>query len=295
MPKTQMIPFDKIMEPHSPARLSMDEEKLRELVESFRERGQLQAIGVFPNGELFEISYGHRRYKAAQILGWTEIEAKVLPADAKARYADMMDENLCREDITAAEEANKYAEIIEEFDCTEQELFQIVHKPESYVYARLGLLKGHNAVLQAVAERKIVLSVAQQLNRIDNEPHALYLLGQAIDAGATARVVAGWVVDYKRNGPGQIIDLAPFKEAGASAQESLELVKCKLCGKSSYAANIIWVPVHDFELEQILQQIGRAAELPPDTVDWLPIRDGINPTGLKFAGWPTVSPKSLPR
>src|SRR5258708_32962557 len=131
MRKSQTSPLDKILEPHAPARLSMDEEKLRELVESFEARGQLQAIGVFPVGELYEISYGHRRYKAATILKWKEIEAVVYSSDAKGRYADMIAENLCREEITAAEEAAKYAEIIEELDCTEAELLKIVHRPAS--------------------------------------------------------------------------------------------------------------------------------------------------------------------
>ena len=263
MPKSITLSLEKIIEPHAPARLQMDEEKMRELVESMQARGQLQAIGVFPVGELFEISYGHRRYKAATILQWKEIEAIVYPSDAKARYADMMDENLCREEITAAEEAYKYAEIIEELDCTEEELFKIVHKPASYVYSRLDLLKGHKAVLDAVAERKIVLSVAQQLNRVDNEPHARYLLQQAIDSGVSARVAAAWVVDYKRNGPGQAIDLAPLREAGAAAQATPTGTECIICHSPNYPANLIWVPMHDFERDAILRQIAGAGDMPP--------------------------------
>lgn len=267
MPKSVTIALDKIIEPHAPARLQMDEEKMRELVESFEARGQLQAIGVFPVGELYEISYGHRRYKAATQLKWKEIEAIVYPSDAKARYADMMDENLCREEINAAEEASKYAEIIMELDCTEDELFKIVHRPASYVYARLDLLKGHKAVLDAVAARQIVLSVAQQLNRVDNEPHARYLLQQAIDGGATARVVAAWVVDYKRNGPGQTIDLAPLKEAGAAAQAASTGADCFICHSPNYPSNIVWVAIHDFERDAILQQIAGAGDMPTGGTD----------------------------
>lgn len=264
MPKSQTIPFEKIMEPHSPARLTMDEEKLRELVESMQARGQLQAIGVFPNGDLFEISYGHRRYKAAQILGWKELEAIVYPSDAKGRYADMMDENLCREDITAAEEAYKYAEIIEELDCTEDELCKITHKPPSYVYARLDLLKKDAGVLAAVAARQIVLSVAQQLNRVEDSGHCAYLLRMAIENGASARVVAGWVVDYKRNGPGQSVALAPLIEQGKAVQETTGGPVCAFCGKGGYLANQKWVMVHDFELDAIQAQIQGAAQVPPE-------------------------------
>jgi ParB/RepB/Spo0J family partition protein len=264
MTKSVTIPLEKIIEPHAPSRLTMDEEKLRELCESFEARGQLQAIGVFPVGELFEISYGHRRYKAATILGWKELEAIVYPSDAKARYADMMDENLCREEITAAEEAYKYAEIIEELDCTEDELCKITHRPAAYIYARLDLLKKDKGVLEAVANRQIVLSVAQQLNRVDHPGHCAYLLRMAIENGASARVVAGWVVDYKRNGPGQAIDLEPFKEAAHAAIAPGHGPECKFCGSSGYPANIIWIAVHDFELDAIMKQIGAAADVPAE-------------------------------
>lgn len=262
MPPSRTIPFDKLVEPQAPVRFAMDEGKLAELVESIRAKGLLQPIGVFPRGDLFEITYGHRRYKACQILGLKEVECIVFEGEAKARYAAMLDENLCREDITAAEEAIKYQEIVKELDCTEEELFKIVNRPASYVYARIDLLNGHRAVLEAVGDRKINLSIAQQLNRIDDAAHALYLLNQAIEGGATARVVAAWVVDYKRNGPGQIIDLAPIKEQGAQGAAASDAPKCAFCGQSNYPANHKWIMVHDFELEQILAQIHGAAQVP---------------------------------
>lgn len=262
MPKSQMIALDKIMEPHAPARFAMDELKLEELKESFATRGQLQAIGVFPVGDLYEISFGHRRYTVAKMLAWKEIECIVYNSDAKARYADMMDENLCREDITAAEEAVKYQEIIEELNCTEDELLKIVHRPASYVYARLDLLKKNKAVFEAVAARQIVLSVAQQLNRVDHEQHCHYLLHQAIEGGASARVVMGWVVDYKRNGPGATVDLAPLRDAGTAAQAAAGPAACVLCGSNKYPGNMRWEPIHDFCRDGILAQIGKAADLP---------------------------------
>jgi ParB family transcriptional regulator, chromosome partitioning protein len=262
MPKSQTIPFDKIMEPHAPARFAMDEEKLAELVESIRAQGLLQPIGVFQNGELYEITFGHRRYKACQIIGLKEIDCRVFDTPEKARHAAMLDENLCREDITAAEEAEKYAEIILEYDCTEQELMDIVKRPPAYVYARLDLLKKDKGVFAAVAARQIVLSVAQQLNRVKDAGHCAYLLRMAIENGASARVVAGWVVDYLRNGPGATVDLTAFKEAGAQGAVVAEMTKCVLCRSAAYQANLKWVPVHDFELDQLLAQINAAAPVP---------------------------------
>lgn len=261
MPESKSIPFGQIMEPKTPARFAMDEAKLDELVESIRAQGLLQPIGVFWNGEYFEITFGHRRYKACQILGVKEIDCRVFPDESKARHAAMLDENLCREDITAAEEAIKYQEIIGEYDCTEAELFQIVKRPPNYVYARLDLLKGDQGVFNAVGQRQIVLSVAQQLNRIDHPQHCAYLLRMAIENGASARIVAGWVVDYKRNGPGQSVSLAPLVEQSKIAAEGAGGPACFLCKQSRYPGNIVWVPIHDFERDQLVAQIEGAAAI----------------------------------
>lgn len=281
MPQTRDIPFNQLIEPQSPVRFAMDEAKLAELVESVRKQGVLQNIGVVvaaapvvgagenggaggdsatgPPAPMYEIVFGHRRYKAAQIVGLKSLECKVFENREIACEAAMLDENLCREDITPAEEAIKYAEMIERYDCTEDALVEKAHRPLSYIYARLDLLKGNKDVFDAVGQRQINLSVAQQLNRIDDEQHCRYLLNMVIEGGASARTVSKWVTDYKANGPGQVVDLAAI-----SAQKKAEAYptggpECCLCRSNKYPANIKWVAIHDFELDALQTKIAEAA------------------------------------
>jgi ParB/RepB/Spo0J family partition protein len=281
MPQTRDIPFDQLIEPQSPVRFAMDEAKLAELVESVRKQGILQNLGVTVaaapgagagdsvTGDgtqragnpapMYEIVFGHRRYKAAQIVGLKEVPCRVFESREIACEAAMLDENLCREDITPAEEAIKYAEMIERYDCTEDALVEKAHRPLSYIYARLDLLKGNKAVFDAIGQRQINLSVAQQLNRIDDEQHCRYLLNMVIEGGASARTVSKWVTEYKANGPGQVVDLA-----AVSAQRTAEAYptggpECCLCRSNKYPANIKWVAIHDFELDALQQKIAEAA------------------------------------
>lgn len=284
MAEHKMLRFEELQEPEMPVRFSMGDEAMQELVSSIRMHGVLQNLVVVPRamqadgvrttvGEidpaltgtaprLYEIVAGHRRYKAAQIIGLKELPCLIFEDADLAKHAAMLDENLCREDITAAEEANLYAEIIEKYDCTEEKLLEIVHRPASYVYARLSLLKGNPAVLQAVADRQVTLSVAQQLNRVDHPDHCTYLLRLAIDGGATARTVMKWVQDYKANGPSPTVNLAPMSEAAERAAYPSEGQLCFFCGSRNYQANIVWVPIHDFERDALIQKVRESGALP---------------------------------
>src|SRR6266478_3223495 len=137
MPEYIVIPFVQLLEPKQPVRFAMDDAKLAELCDSVKAHGILQNLGVVlvsapgngasegkggrravdarPPAPLYEIVFGHRRYKAAQIVGLKELPCAVFASKDIAQEAAMLDENLCREDITAAEEAIKYTEIIEKY------------------------------------------------------------------------------------------------------------------------------------------------------------------------------------
>src|SRR5215831_13385677 len=68
------------------------------LAANMEELGLLQPIGVRPDGTLI---WGERRLRAAKLLGWTDIEAKIVNIDSVVRgeYA----ENSYRKDFTLSE------------------------------------------------------------------------------------------------------------------------------------------------------------------------------------------------
>jgi ParB family transcriptional regulator, chromosome partitioning protein len=284
MPEMKYIALEQLIEPPNPMRLAMDDEKMQELIDDIKEQGILQNLVVVLSGDggstvrpisgektagitpdsapIYEIVAGHRRYKAACAAGLKDAPCLIFTDKTLAKHAAMSAENTLREDVSPAEEAYWYAELIEKYDFTEDQLSKTVHKPLNYIYARLNLLKGNPAVLEAVKERQIVLSVAQQLNRVDNDQHCRYLTHLAVEGGATARMVMEWVTEYKKNGPSPVVDITAFKEAGKQGAAEHGPAKCFLCKSNSYPSNIVWVPIHDFERDQILRQIESLGTVP---------------------------------
>src|SRR4051794_32713143 len=83
-PAIQQIPLEKIVPSPYQTRKNFDAEKLKELAATLKEHGLMNAICVRPAGlpagqagETFELIAGERRVRAAQLLGWTTIDAKV--------------------------------------------------------------------------------------------------------------------------------------------------------------------------------------------------------------------------
>ncbi len=78
---------------------------LAELMESIKQHGLLEPIGVWQTGGQYVLSYGHRRLTACKKLGWTKIPALV--SDEKIDEAEFLVrnsvENLQRKDISPTE------------------------------------------------------------------------------------------------------------------------------------------------------------------------------------------------
>ena len=98
------------------ARIRKQAVKLDELAADIRLNGLINPITVMPSGEGFQLLAGLRRLKAAQALGWTEIEANcVEPKDAEAALHIEHSENVQREPFTFSEKMD-YARLIEQIE-----------------------------------------------------------------------------------------------------------------------------------------------------------------------------------
>ena len=102
-----------IIYPHPEAR-SLDPTKVAALADSIREVGLLNPIIVrsakkYRNGvkaDAWEIIAGHHRYEAcAKVLRWEEIPCQIRDSDDLLAELVMIDENLCRANLTPAQEA----------------------------------------------------------------------------------------------------------------------------------------------------------------------------------------------
>ena len=113
---------------------------LLELAASIRQHGLLQPITVRAVQGGYEIVMGERRYRACRMLGFTHIDAFVLPlSDADSELLALI-ENIQREDLHYFEEAEAYARLMRQ-GMTQETLARRLGKSASGIANKLRLLK----------------------------------------------------------------------------------------------------------------------------------------------------------
>lgn len=107
----QSINLSLIKPSPNPVRKTWNEGKMDELAQSIREQGVIVPIKVRPNGEGYEIVYGHRRAEAAKRAGLAEIPAIVEGVDDTDALIQALIENLQREDMNAEDKGRAMEEL----------------------------------------------------------------------------------------------------------------------------------------------------------------------------------------
>lgn len=142
---TAALPISALQAGKYQPRIKMDEAALRELADSIRSQGVLQAILVRPidgaNGSVtHEIIAGERRFRAAKLAGLNEVPVLVREVDDQAAAAMALIENMQREDLNPMEEARGVQRLIEEFKFTHEQAAEAVGRSRSAVSNLLRLL-----------------------------------------------------------------------------------------------------------------------------------------------------------
>ena len=127
--------------PRNPRR-SFDEAELQDLASSIRQHGIVQPVVVRTLSEnRFEIIAGERRWRAAQLAGFTDVPVIVRDVDDRTALEIAIVENVQRSDLNPLEEALGYDQLIAEHGYTQNDLGEIIGKSRSHVANSLRLLK----------------------------------------------------------------------------------------------------------------------------------------------------------
>jgi ParB family chromosome partitioning protein len=135
-----------------PAEVQPRKERLKgveELAKSLQEVGLLQPILVTKEkDDSFKIIAGERRYHAARMINWQEIECKILDKDEKETYKLAVIENLQRENLSPYEEVEAIALLKEKFKYTDSDLASILGKSRNYMNELLSIQALNEAELE---------------------------------------------------------------------------------------------------------------------------------------------------
>ncbi|HTL23937.1 MAG TPA: ParB/RepB/Spo0J family partition protein [Mycobacteriales bacterium] len=146
------LPLDAIRPNPVNPRVVFDADELAELVGSIREVGLLQPVVVRPLGdERYELIMGERRWRASQVAGLATIPAIVRETPDDVMLRDALLENLHRSQLNPLEEAAAYAQLLQDFGATHEELASRIHRSRPQISNTLRLLNLPPGVQSKVA------------------------------------------------------------------------------------------------------------------------------------------------
>lgn len=242
--------------PAQSVRASIDEVRLAELADDVRENGVLVPIIVKEVDGGYEVVDGDRRFRASIIAKKLTIPANVLGRRETNYDARKLTANLFRQEMSAVEEAAFFAEKFDELGSDVDKVCRAVGKKRGYVEERLLLLSGDAKVLNALAAQQIGYSVARELNAIRNESRRHYYLDQAVQLGATQKLVHFWrgVSNSQPDG----VEPSP---AGPTAVASvpataIDFYICWICGAKEPVWDLKTVMIHSACERVTMQRAG---------------------------------------
>lgn len=163
-------------------------EALAELAESIREQGIVQPLLVRARpGGGYELIAGERRWRAAQLAGLAEAPVWVRDADDRRTLELALIENLQRENLNAIEEARGYAQLIEQFELTQEEVSARVGKSRAAVANALRLLKLPPELQSQVRDGRLTVGHAKVLLGLDSRDAQLRIAGRVTRDGLSVR------------------------------------------------------------------------------------------------------------
>ena len=221
--KTNKLSLSEIVPNKYQPRKNFDEEMLKDLCNSIKERGVIQPIIVrksnFENSK-YEIVAGERRWLAARKAGLHDIPVVVTEADDLKSLEFAIVENVQRHDLNPLEEAQGYKRLIDEFSYDQEKVSKFIGKSRSYITNALRLLNLPKDVLQLVEEKKISAGHAKILVGLQN---ASFIATKILEKKLSVRQAENFVKIFKKKSSLTSFKDPNLKDLENSVQEKLGL------------------------------------------------------------------------
>lgn len=203
-PTPQKLPLSQIRLDPTIDRSHFDAETMSTLAASMKEHGLINAISVRARaGAIFEIIAGNRRYKAAQSLGWTEIDCRVYPettTDTETELLALVD-NLQRDDLEPIDQAKAFLRLTREpHNMTQAQIAASVGKTQSLVSQTISLLELPSEVQEIINRLIISPRHGQVLLRLKSASVRIRFAKLAADGSWSVRQLEDAVAQFQRTG-----------------------------------------------------------------------------------------------
>ncbi len=164
-----------------------DPEKLRDLVQSIKEKGLIQPVVVRPRGDGYELIAGERRLRAAKELGISHVPAIIKDVKDDEALEIALIENIQRDDLNPIEEAKAYQRLADEFSLTQEQISEKVGRDRASVSNTLRLLKLPEKVKEEIYLGRISMGHAKAILTLDSQQSQMDLCLRIIRRGWSVR------------------------------------------------------------------------------------------------------------
>ncbi|HEG43408.1 MAG TPA: ParB/RepB/Spo0J family partition protein [Phycisphaerales bacterium] len=181
--------------PYQP-RTSWDQDQLHDLADSVRSNGIIQPILVRRADTGFEIIAGERRFRAAEMVGLSDVPAIVRDATDEQMLELAIIENIHRSDLNPIERAVAYQEFINTFSLTQAEAAQRLGEGRSVVANYLRLLDLPQEIKQMLIDKTLSMGHARAILALPTDDLRRKLANRAMAGRLNVRDVEQLVRTY---------------------------------------------------------------------------------------------------
>ncbi len=159
------LPIDLLVPNRDQPRKIFNDESLKELAGSIKEKGVLLPILVraTSNKDQYQIIAGERRWRASQIAGLHNVPVVIRDLNESEVLEVGLIENMQRENLTAIEEALGFERLQVEYEYTQENLSKILSKSRAYIANALRLLTLPHKVQALLQEGALSVGHARSL------------------------------------------------------------------------------------------------------------------------------------
>ena len=180
--------------PRQPRRI-FDESAMAELVASIKSIGILQPPVVRKVAEnKYELIMGERRFRAAKLAGLISIPVIIRQTPDNELLREALIENIHRSQLNPLEEGAAYAQLLNDFGCTHDELALKLGRSRPLISNTIRLLNLPDAVQRKVAAGVISAGHARALLGLtqasDIEKLASRIIAEGLSVRATEEIIA---------------------------------------------------------------------------------------------------------
>ncbi len=182
----------------------MNEDSLRQLADSIKEKGVLQPLIICkrPGESGYMLIAGERRWRAAKIAGLTDVPVLLKEVSDMDRLELALIENIQRQDLNSIEEAEAYHRLAGDFGLTQEEVAQKVGKERSTIANSIRLLQLPRFAKDDVTDGLLSTGHARLLLGLKDEDEMRQVRDEIISKGLSVRQAEALVRSFRKK-PGR--------------------------------------------------------------------------------------------